>query len=408
MNKKTIRDLRDEELRGRRALVRVDFNVPLENGAVGDDTRIRASLPTIRALLEHGARVVLLSHLGRPKGAPEAKYSLFPVATRLAELLEGPKVTFFSTTVGDEVRAATQQLEPGTVALLENTRFLPGEEQNDDALARELATLGDVYVNDAFGAAHRAHASTEGVARHLRPAVAGLLMEKELEYLGRALAEPKRPFVAILGGAKISGKLDVISALLPKVDRMLIGGAMANTFFRAMGLETGKSLVEEDRVDMARELLATSGDKLLLPVDAIVAPTLSGDAPTKIVTRAAIPADQAMFDIGPLSIEAFAEEVCEAKTVLWNGPMGVFETPPFDAGTLGVARALVEATEQGATTIVGGGDSAAAIAQAGLENRVTHVSTGGGASLEFLEGKELPGVAALDDREGGRPSTADA
>ncbi|MGZ8456655.1 MAG: phosphoglycerate kinase, partial [Gemmatirosa sp.] len=341
-------------------------------------------------------------------GAPEAKYSLFPVATRLAELLEGPKVTFFSTTVGDEVRAATQQLEPGTVALLENTRFLPGEEQNDDALARELATLGDVYVNDAFGAAHRAHASTEGVARHLRPAVAGLLMEKELEYLGRALAEPKRPFVAILGGAKISGKLDVISALLPKVDRMLIGGAMANTFFRAMGLETGKSLVEEDRVDMARELLATSGDKLLLPVDAIVAPTLSGDAPTKIVTRAAIPADQAMFDIGPLAIEAFAEEVCEAKTVLWNGPMGVFETPPFDAGTLGVARALVEATEQGATTIVGGGDSAAAIAQAGLENRVTHVSTGGGASLEFLEGKELPGVAALDDREGGRPSTADA
>ncbi|MGZ8376990.1 MAG: phosphoglycerate kinase [Gemmatirosa sp.] len=408
MNKKTIRDLRDEELRGRRALVRVDFNVPLENGAVGDDTRIRAALPTIRALLERGARVVLLSHLGRPKGAPEAKYSLFPVATRLAELLEGPKVTFFSTTVGDEVRAATQQLEPGTVALLENTRFLPGEEQNDDALARELATLGDVYVNDAFGAAHRAHASTEGVARHLRPAVAGLLMEKELEYLGRALAEPKRPFVAILGGAKISGKLDVISALLPKVDRMLIGGAMANTFFRAMGLETGKSLVEEDRVDMARELLATSGDKLLLPVDAIVAPTLSGDAPTKIVTRAAIPADQAMFDIGPLSIEAFAEEVCEAKTVLWNGPMGVFETPPFDAGTLGVARALVEATEQGATTIVGGGDSAAAIAQAGLENRVTHVSTGGGASLEFLEGKELPGVAALDDREGGRPSTADA
>jgi phosphoglycerate kinase len=408
MNKKTIRDLRDDELRGRRALVRVDFNVPLENGQVGDDTRIRAALPTIRALLDRGARVVLLSHLGRPKGAPESKYSLFPVATKLAELLEGPKVTFVSTTVGEQARQTTEQLAPGGVALMENTRFLPGEEKNDDALARELAQLGDVYVNDAFGAAHRAHASTEGVARHLRPAVAGLLMEKELAYLGRALAEPKRPFVAILGGAKISGKLDVISALLPKVDRMLIGGAMANTFFRAMGLETGRSLVEEDRVDMARELLATSGDKLLLPIDAVVAPTLSGDAPTKIVTRAAIPADQAMFDIGPLSVEAFAEEVCGAKTVLWNGPMGVFETPPFDAGTLGVARALVEATEQGATTIVGGGDSAAAIAQAGLEERVTHVSTGGGASLEFLEGKELPGVAALDDREGDRPSTADA
>jgi phosphoglycerate kinase len=397
MNKKTIRDLRDEELRGRRALVRVDFNVPLENGQVGDDTRIRAALPTIRALLDRGARVVLLSHLGRPKGAPEAKYSLFPVATKLAELLEGPKVTFVSTTVGEQARATTEQLAPGGVALLENTRFLPGEEKNDDALARELATLGDLYVNDAFGAAHRAHASTEGVARHLRPAVAGLLMEKELAYLGRALAEPQRPFVAILGGAKISGKLDVISALLPKVDRMLIGGAMANTFFRAMGLETGKSLVEEDRVDMARELLATAGEKLLLPVDAVVAATLSGDAPTQAVAREAVPADQAMFDVGPRTVETFAQVVREARTVLWNGPMGVFETPPFDAGTLGVARALVEATEQGATTIVGGGDSAAAIAQAGLEDRVTHVSTGGGASLEFLEGKALPGVAALDD-----------
>jgi phosphoglycerate kinase len=398
MNKKTIRDLRDEELRGRRALVRVDFNVPLDDaGQVGDDTRIQAALPTLRALIERGARVVLLSHLGRPKGAPEAKYSLRPVATRLGELLPGTSVRFVETTDDEAAVTATRALADGEVLLLENTRFLPGEEQNDDALARSLARLGDLYVNDAFGAAHRAHASTEGVARHLRPAVAGLLMEKELTYLGRALTQPQRPFVAILGGAKISGKLDVIEQLLPKVDQMLIGGAMANTFFRAMGLETGKSLVEADRVDMARDLLGKAGDKVVLPIDAIVAPTLSGDAPTKIVTREAIPADQAMFDIGPLTIEAFAEAVVEAKTVLWNGPMGVFETPPFDAGTLGVAHALVEATEAGATTIVGGGDSAAAIAEAGLEDRVTHVSTGGGASLEFLEGKALPGVAALDD-----------
>jgi phosphoglycerate kinase len=398
MNKKTIRDLRDEELRGRRALVRVDFNVPLDDaGQVGDDTRIQAALPTLRALAERGARVVLLSHLGRPKGAPEAKYSLRPVATRLGELLPGTNVRFVETTDDEAAVTATRALADGDVLLLENTRFLAGEEANDDELAQSLARLGDLYVNDAFGAAHRAHASTEGIARHLRPAVAGLLMERELTYLGRALTEPQRPFVAILGGAKISGKLDVIEQLLPKVDQMLIGGAMANTFFRAMGLETGKSLVEADRVDMARDLLGKAGDKLVLPIDAIVAPTLSGDAPTRIVTREAIPADQAMFDIGPLTIEAFAEAVVEAKTVLWNGPMGVFETPPFDAGTLGVAHALVEATEAGATTIVGGGDSAAAIADAGLEDRVTHVSTGGGASLEFLEGKLLPGVAALDD-----------
>ena len=398
MNKKTIRDLRDEELRGRRALVRVDFNVPLDDaGQVGDDTRIQAALPTLGALVERGARVVLLSHLGRPKGAPEARYSLRPVLTRLAELMPGTKVRFAETTDDEAAVRATHSMADGDVLLMENTRFLAGEEENDDALAQALARLGDVYVNDAFGAAHRAHASTEGIARYLRPAVAGLLMEKELAYLGRALADPRRPFVAILGGAKISGKLDVIEHLLPKVDQMLIGGAMANTFFRAMGLETGKSLVEADRVDMARELLGKAGDKLVLPIDAIVAPTLSGDASTKIVTREAIPADQAMFDIGPLSIEAFAEVVVEAKTVLWNGPMGVFETPPFDAGTLGVAHALVEATDAGATTIVGGGDSAAALAQAGLEDGVTHVSTGGGASLEFLEGKVLPGVAALDD-----------
>ena len=400
MNKLTIRDLGDAELRGRRALVRVDFNVPLdgETRQVSDDTRIRAALPTVRHLTEHGARVVLLSHLGRPKGAPEPKYSLQPVARRLAELLPDHAVSFVESTDTDEALKATEQLAEGEVLLLENTRFLGGEESNDERLARDLAKLGDLYVNDAFGAAHRAHASTEGIARHLRPAVAGLLMEKELAYLGRALAEPQRPFVAILGGAKISGKLDVIEQLLPKVDRMLIGGAMANTFFRAMGLETGRSLVEDDRVEMARGLLQTAGDKLVLPEDAVVATELAAGAATRTVARDAIPPEQGMYDVGPRTIAAFGEIVRGARTVLWNGPMGVFETPPFDAGTLGVAHALVDATDRGATTIVGGGDSAAAIADAGLESRVTHVSTGGGASLEFLEGKTLPGVAALDDR----------
>ncbi len=398
MTKKTIRDLSDAELRGKRALVRVDFNVPLgPDGRVGDDTRIRAALPTLQYLLDRGARVVLLSHLGRPKGAPEPKYSLQPVQRRLAELLPGAHVDFCETTDTDDAMRATERLTEGQVLVLENTRFLGGEEANDERLARDLAKLGDLYVNDAFGAAHRAHASTEGVARELRPAVAGLLMERELAYLGRALAEPERPFVAVLGGAKISGKMDVIEQLLPKVDRLLVGGAMACTFFRAMALETGKSLVEPDRVDMARAVLDRAGEKLVLPEDALVAPELMADAPTRAVTRDAIPADHAMYDVGPRTIARFAELVGSARTVLWNGPMGVFETPPFDAGTLGVARALATATGAGATTIVGGGDSAAAVAQAGLESQVTHVSTGGGASLEFLEGKVLPGVAALDD-----------
>jgi phosphoglycerate kinase len=285
------------------------------------------------------------------------------------------------------------------VALVENTRFYAGEEKNDEGLARQLAALGDFYVNDAFGSAHRAHSSTEGVVRFLRPAVAGLLMEKELDYLGGALEKPKRPFVAVLGGAKISGKIDVIQQLLPKVDRMIIGGAMANTFFKAMGVETGKSLVEPDRVDMAGELLRSAGQKLLLPVDARVAASLDGAGQVRTVSRDAIPADQAMFDIGPDSADLFIAAIHDAKTVVWNGPMGVFETPPFDQGTLAVARALAEVTRvHGATTIVGGGDSAAAIAQAGLEGAVSHVSTGGGASLEFLEGKTLPGVEALDER----------
>ncbi|MHB0949489.1 MAG: phosphoglycerate kinase [Gemmatimonadaceae bacterium] len=397
MDKTTVRDLRDGQLRGKRALVRVDFNVPLDTDRrVTDDTRIRAAIPTIDYLLQHGARVILMSHLGRPKGAPEATYSLAPVAARLRELLPGRMVQFVESTDDDEALRATQG--PAEVVLLENTRFLPGEEKNDEGLARSLARLGDLYVNDAFGSAHRAHASTEGVARFLRPAVAGLLMEKELQYLGGALTDPVRPFVAILGGSKISGKIDVIEQLLPKVDRMLIGGAMACTFFRAMGLETGKSLVEEDRLDMAKALIARGGDKLVLPVDALVAPAIDAPDRARAVGRDAIPATDGMFDIGPESTARFASEIAAAKTVVWNGPMGVFETAGFDAGTRAVAEAMAQATGAGATTIVGGGDSAAAVEEFGLAERMSHVSTGGGASLEFLEGKELPGVAVLDVR----------
>jgi phosphoglycerate kinase len=399
MKKKTIADLADAQIRGRRALVRVDFNVPLdEHGRVSDDTRIRAALPTIDYLRQRGARIVLLSHLGRPKGKPTPKYSLEPVARRLTELA-GAEVMFVETTDTDEAQKATTDIAEGEILLLENTRFLGGEETNDPRLARSLAQLGDFFVNDAFGAAHRAHASTAGVAEHLRPAVAGFLMQKELDYLGEALANPKRPFVAILGGAKISGKIDVIEKLLPAVDRMLIGGAMACTFFRARGLETGKSLVEADRVEMAKQLFATSGKKLVLPTDAMVAPALEAPDKAHAVDASRIPATEAMFDIGPASAEAFAKIIREAKTVLWNGPMGVFETPPFDAGTMAIANALAEATDRGATTIVGGGDSAAAVAEGGLADRMSHVSTGGGASLEFLEGKPLPGVDALDDRD---------
>jgi phosphoglycerate kinase len=399
LRKKTVRDLAAADLRGRRALVRVDFNVPLDDSRrVSDDTRIRAVLPTLNFLVDQGASVVLLSHLGRPKGKPNPEYSLEPVARRLADLVPDRTVYFVESTDTDEAIKATHKAKPGEVVLLENTRFLGGEEKNDERLARALAQLGDVFVNDAFGAAHRAHASTAGVAEHLRPAVAGLLMEKELEYLGRALSAPGRPFVAVLGGAKISGKIDVIEQLLPKVDRMIIGGAMACTFFRAMGLETGKSLVEEDRVEMANGLLARAGDKLVLPSDGLTAPSLEDGRRARAVPRDAIPPNEAMFDIGPESAAAFADIIRGARTAVWNGPMGVFETPPFDSGTRAVANALVAATAVGATTIVGGGDSAAAIAQLGLEDRVSHVSTGGGASLEYLEGKPLPGVEVLDDR----------
>ena len=397
MHKKTVRDLRDAELRGKRALVRVDFNVPLDDKhKVSDDTRIRAALPTIEFLLDRGSRVVLLSHLGRPKGKPESKYSLEPVAQRLQELLPKRGVTFIESTDSDEALKTCDD-NSCEVILLENTRFLGGEETNDERLSRSLAQLGDFYVNDAFGSAHRAHASTEGVAHHLRPAVAGLLMQKELDYLGRALAAPKRPFVAILGGAKISGKIDVIDNLLPKVDRMIIGGAMACTFFKAMGLETGKSLVEDDRIEMAKAILKRAGDKLVLPTDAMVAPSMDDGDQVHVVRREQIPASEAMFDVGPDSLLRFKAEIAKAQTVLWNGPMGVFEQPAFEAGTCIVAQEVAAATKRGATTIIGGGDSAAAVANFGLEDQMSHVSTGGGASLEFLEGKTLPGVAALDD-----------
>jgi phosphoglycerate kinase len=403
MNKLTLDDLPKSALAGRRALVRVDYNVPLDgDGRITDDTRITATLPTLRYLIDAGARIVLLSHFGRPRGKPVPEMSLRPVAGRLGELL-GRAVAFVGQTVGPAAVEATNKLSDGDVLLLENTRFLPGEEKNDMDLARQMAELGDVYVNDAFGAAHRAHSSTAGVAEVMKgegkPAVAGFLMARELEYLGGALEHPKRPFVAILGGAKISGKIDVINALLPKVDRLLIGGAMANTFFRAMDLQTGTSLVEDDRVEMARSLVQGSGDRLLLPVDCVVTDRLEAGARTQVVSRDAIPADRMVADIGPETIELYRRELRGAKTVLWNGPMGVFEVPEFAEGTRGVAEAVAAATDDGATTIIGGGDSAAAVAEMGLESRMSHVSTGGGASLEFLEGKELPGVAALGDRD---------
>ncbi|CAA9371548.1 MAG: Phosphoglycerate kinase [uncultured Gemmatimonadetes bacterium] len=407
MNKKTIADLRGDELEGRRVVVRVDYNVPLDDhGKITDDTRIRATLPTLDALLQQGARVVLLAHFGRPKGKPVPEMSLRPAGERLAELMEGRGVHFVPDTTGREAHGAVSMLRNGEAVLLENTRYLPGEEKNDSALSEEMAALGDVYVNDAFGAAHRAHASTAGIARVMRaqgkPAVAGLLMARELEFLGGVVETPARPFVAIIGGAKISGKIDVIRALLPKVDHLVIGGAMANTFFRAMGLATGTSLVEEDRVELARELLAEAGGKLLLPADCVVTDRLEAGAQAATVDREAIPAGRMVADVGPRTVEAYGTVVRAARTVLWNGPMGVFEIPAFAAGTRGVAEAVADATDAGATTVVGGGDSAAAVTEMGLDDRISHVSTGGGASLEFLEGRELPGVAALSDREEGQ------
>jgi len=395
-----LTDLAADDLRGRPVLVRVDYNVPLDDGRVVDDLRIRATLPTLERLMEAGARPVLLSHFGRPKGRPDPAFSIRPVAEHLTTLVPW-RVRFVPGVVGPAARVLVDQLVDGELALLENTRFHPGEEANDPELGRQWAQLGEVFINDAFGAAHRAHASVVAVAEAMKargkPAVAGLLLAKELTYLGDALERPRRPFVAVLGGAKISGKIDVIEALRPRVDRLLIGGAMANTFFRAMGLATGRSLVEEDRVPLARRLLDEMGDQLVLPRDVVVASDPDAETSARVVPRKAIPEDAMALDVGPETVADFVALTANAGTVFWNGPLGMFERPAFRAGTAGLARALAEAAARGVVVVVGGGDSAAALAELGLVDRMTHVSTGGGAALEFLEGKELPGVAALSD-----------
>lgn len=390
MNKKTIRDV---DVRGQRVLVRVDFNVPLKEGAVADDTRIRAALPTINYLLEQDAALILCSHLGRPKGKVMPKFRLDPVAARLAELLGRP-VQKLGDCVGPEIEAAVKAMQMGDVILLENTRFHPEERANDPEFARQLASLADVFVNDAFGAAHRAHASTEGVTHYL-PAVAGFLMEKELDFLGQVTESPEHPYIAILGGAKISDKIGVIESLLAKCDRLLIGGGMANTFFKAMGFEVGDSLVEDGAVETSASLLKQAGGTLVLPVDVVVADAFDNDARMRIVAPNEVTAGWRILDIGPKTVATFGSALGGAKTVVWNGPLGVFEMPNFAAGTFAVARLLADLD---AITIIGGGDSAAAVRQAGLVDQMSHVSTGGGASLEFLEGKTLPCVAALEER----------
>jgi phosphoglycerate kinase len=393
----SFRKLSEISVKGRRVFLRVDFNVPLSaDGKVSDDTRIVASLPTIRYLMEKGARLVVASHLGRPKGKRDPKQSLEPVRALLEKYLRQP-VGFAPGIVGPEAETLSRSLQDGRVVLLENLRFDPREEANDPEFSRALAALGDVYVNDAFGAAHRAHASTAGIAAVLTENAAGFLMERELQALGRLLTGAERPFVAILGGAKISGKIDVLQNLLPRVDRLVVGGGMAFTFFRARGIETGRSLVEEDRIPLASELLQ-SGDagKILLPADCRVAADIKGSDPGRIVASEAIPADLAGVDIGPSTLAAIAETLAEARTIFWNGPMGVFEVPAYAEGTVGVAREVARATRRGAFTVVGGGDSLAAVNQAGVESQISHCSTGGGASLEFLEGRVLPGVAALE------------
>lgn len=393
-NKMTVENV---DFKGRRVFCRVDFNVPLdEHGQITDDTRIVASLPTIRYIAEHGGRLILASHLGRPKAKPEAKYSLAPVAPHLAKLLGRP-VVMASDCIGPEVEKQVASLKDGEVLLLENVRFHPGEEKNDPSFAKQLASLAEIYVNDAFGTAHRAHASTEGAAHFLKPAVAGFLMGKEIRYLGSALAEPKRPFVAILGGAKVSDKIPVIENLLPKVDTLIIGGGMAYTFLKAQGIDCGKSLLEGDRIELSRELLAKAKARnvqILLPEDHRIASEFKADAANKTCTNSDFPSDWMALDIGPRTAARFAEVVKDAGTVVWNGPMGVFEFDAFAQGTFAVARALADSN---CLSIIGGGDSVAAVNKAGLEEHMTHISTGGGASLEFLEGKELPGITALNN-----------
>jgi phosphoglycerate kinase len=397
MDKATVRDI---DVRGKRALVRVDLNAPQDaSGAITDDTRLRASLPTIQYLLDQGASVILMSHLGRPKGKVDPKYSLKPIAARLSELL-GKPVPLAPDCVGPEVEAMAGTLQPGEILLLENLRFHPEEEANDPGFAKQLASLGEVYVNDAFGTAHRAHASTEGVAHDL-PAVAGFLMEKELTFLGGALENPKRPFVAISGGAKVSDKIAVLDHLIDIADKVLIGGGMANTFFKARGLFMGDSLVEDDKLEDARRLMAkaeAAGKPFILPVDVAVGEKFAADAEGTITTPDAVPEGWRILDVGPQTILAFGEALVDAKTVIWNGTLGVAEFPAFALGTRALIRLLVELTSLGVTTVVGGGDSAAAVEADGAADKLSHVSTGGGASLEFLEGRELPGVAALRDR----------
>jgi len=396
MKKKTVDDI---SFAGKRVLMRVDFNVPLKDGAVADDIRIRGALPSIQKVLNDGGCLILMSHLGRPKGKVVAEMSLKPAAERLAELLEKP-VQMAPDCIGEEVTNMAAGMKAGNVLMLENLRFHKEEEANDAEFAKNLASLGDVFVNDAFGTAHRAHASTEGVTHHVSESVAGYLIEKELKYLGEATAKPVRPFVAILGGAKISGKIDVLENLLGKVDTVLVGGAMVFTFFKAQGHNIGKSLVEDDKLELAKSILEkakAAGVKFLLPTDVVLADEFDKDANTKIAAIDSIEDGWMGLDIGPDATKCFREEVVNAKTVIWNGPMGVFEMAKFAKGTMDVAQALADATKQGAITVIGGGDSAAAIAAAGLESCVTHVSTGGGASLEFLEGKELPGIAALSN-----------
>jgi phosphoglycerate kinase len=390
MNKKTVKDI---DIKNKRVLMRVDFNVPMADGKVTDDKRIRAALPTIEYVLEQGASLILMSHLGRPKGASDPAFSLRAASEVLSTLIDRP-VKMAPDCVGPEVEAMAKALQSGEVLMLENTRFQAGEEKNDPELAKQMAALADVYVNDAFGSAHRAHASTEGVAKFL-PAVSGFLMEKELEYLGRAVANPEHPYVAILGGAKISDKIQVVETLLGQCDKLIVGGGMANTFLAAKGLNMQDSLVEELSLDTAQAIMEKSLDKLILPVDAVIADKFDADANTQTVDVDKIPAGWRMLDVGPKTIELYKDELKDARLVVWNGPVGVFEMPKFAEGTFAIAKLL---SDSSATTVIGGGDSASAVKKAGVAKKMTHVSTGGGASLEFLEGKELPGVAALMDK----------